>query len=184
MHSEALYVAEAVSLTPVEMQQAAMIGVLRQIESIRLRLKDSFGADPDNGWSLNIEGAAGEMAVAKILDLYWGMPVNTFKRGGDVGHIQVRTRSRHHSELIVRPGDRDDDVFVLVTGRSPHFQVHGYIAGGQAKQRCWLHGYGGRPPAYFVPQSALHPLQLLKSWRENSQADATANFSSAFKEAA
>lgn len=150
-----------VSLSPLEMQHAAMVGALRQIESIRLRLQDQFGADPDNAWSIHIEGAAGEMAAAKALGRYWAMPVNTFKEGGDVGELQIRTRPRHHNELIVRPGDRDSDIFVLVTGRSPHFRVHGYITGDQAKCSCWLHGYGGRPPAYFVPQSALRPLDLL-----------------------
>lgn len=150
-----------VSLSPVEMQHAAMVGVLRQIESMRLGLRDQFGADPNNGWSIHIEGAAGEMAAAKSLGRYWAMPVNTFKDGGDVGALQIRTRARHQNELIVRPGDRDIDTFVLVTGRSPRFRVHGYITGSQAKRDCWLHGYGGRPPAYFVPQSALHPLDLL-----------------------
>ncbi|GAA3348560.1 hypothetical protein GCM10020358_67440 [Amorphoplanes nipponensis] len=145
----------------MEMQHAAMVGAFRQIESMRLRLGDQFEADPDNAWSIHIEGAAGEMAAAKALGRYWAMPVNTFKHGGDVGELQIRTRSRHHNELIVRPGDRDSDAFVLVTGRSPHFRIHGYITGGQAKRRYWLHGYGGRPPAYFVPQSALRPLELL-----------------------
>ncbi len=42
-----------------------MVGALRQIESIRLRLQDQYGADPDNAWSIHIEGAAGEMAAAK-----------------------------------------------------------------------------------------------------------------------
>lgn len=153
-----------VSLSPVEMQHAAMVGALRQIESIRLRLRDQFGADPDNAWSIHIEGAAGEMAAAKALGRYWTMPVNTFKDGGDVGPLQIRTRPRHYNELIVRPGDRDTDTFILVTGRAPQFRVHGYITGGQAKRRCWLHDYGGRPPAYFVPQSALHPLELPARW--------------------
>ncbi len=151
-----------VTLTIVEMQHAAMLGAWRQIESTRLGVKDRFGADSENGWTLNIEGAAGEMAVAKTLDRYWGMPVNTFKQGGDVGALQVRTRSRHNSDLIVRPCDRDGDVFILVTGRAPRFRIHGYAWGQQAKRACWLHDYGGRPPAYFVPQSALRPLQLLR----------------------
>ena len=111
------------------------------------------------------------MAAAKALGRYWTMPVNTFKDGGDVGELQIRTRPRHYNELIVRPGDRDTDTFILVTGRSPQFRVHGYITGGQAKRRCWLHDYGGRPPAYFVPQSALRPLELPARWSADSAPD-------------
>jgi hypothetical protein len=92
---------------------------------------------PDNAWSIHIEGAAGEMAAAKALGRYWAMPVNTFKADGDVGELQIRTGPRHHNEFIVRPGDRDSDTFVLVTGRSPRFRVHGYIIGGQAKRSAW-----------------------------------------------
>jgi hypothetical protein len=145
-------------LSPVEMQHAAWVGALRHIESTRQRLSSKFGADENDGWTLNIEGAAGELAVAKALDRHWGMPLNTFRVGGDVGDLQVRTRSKHHYELLVRPHDRDEDIFILVTGRSPYFRVHGFMIGAQAKREQWLRAHAGRPPAFFVPQTALTPI--------------------------
>mgnify|MGYP006300474069 CR=1 FL=1 len=88
--------------------------------------------------------------------------MGTFKTGGDVGEIQVRTRSRHDYELLIRPQDRDEDTFVLLTGVAPSFRAHGWIQGQDAKKKEWLQTYGGRPPAYFVPQKDLRPLLALK----------------------
>lgn len=147
-----------VQLSAAELFLAACVGVQRHIQALREGRADRHGANADAGWSLHIEGAAGEMAFAKVAGLYWQAPVGTFRRGGDVGDVQVRTRSTHTYELIVRESDRPDDVFVLVTGRSPTFRVHGWIRARDAQRPEWLAGHGGRPPAYFVPQSALVPL--------------------------
>lgn len=144
-----------VTLSLSETHAAISVGALRQIEAIRQARPDRHGAKAEDGWSLHIEGAAGEMAAAKALGRYWDMPVNTYKQGGDVGDLQVRTRSRHDYELIVRDGDRDGDTFILVTGRIPRFQVHGYIRGRDAKRPEWARNHGGRASAYFVPQAAL-----------------------------
>lgn len=141
-------------LTAAELEVAAHVGVRRQIQAMRESRPDRHGYRGD-GWSNHIEGAAGEMAVAKLLNRYWNGSVGTFKEGGDVGEIQVRTRSRADYQLIVRPDDRDDDWFILVRGTSPTYSVIGYIRGSAAKREEWLHDYGGRPHAYFVPDDAL-----------------------------
>jgi hypothetical protein len=151
----------AVELGLGEVWQAVMIGAMRHIKALRSGLPDRHGFDGTDGWTIHIEGAAGEMAVSKALDRYWGAPVNTFKAGGDVGEVQVRTRSRHDYELLVRPDDRDADVYVHVTGRVPAFRVHGWLSGQEAKRPEYLRAHGGRPPAYFVPTDALHPIETL-----------------------
>jgi hypothetical protein len=148
-------------INPVELAFAAYVGVSRNIQALRECKGDRLDTDISNAWTLHIEGAAGEMAAAKALGLYWDAPVGTYKHGGDIGALQVRTRSRHSYELIVRDGDRSEDIFVLVTGRAPRFRVHGWIAGGDAKRPEWLREYGGRPAAYFVPHDALQPLTAL-----------------------
>lgn len=147
-----------VVLTPAELHLAAMVGAARQIQALRERRPDRHGADPAEGWMLHIEGAAGEMAAARALDRYWAAPIGTYRLGGDVGEVQVRTRARHEYGLIVRADDRNSDAFVLVTGRAPRFRVHGWMSGSEAKQERWLREHGGRPPAYFVPREALHEL--------------------------
>jgi len=81
-----------------------------------------------------VEGAAVEMAAAKALEHYWVPSVDTFKTGSDIGtSIQVRTRSRHSYDLIVRPDDRDEDHLVLVTGIAPRFHVRATILGARCQ---------------------------------------------------
>jgi hypothetical protein len=147
-----------IKLTAHELMQAVTVGGMRQISALMNKLPDKHGFDGP-GWSEHIEGFCGELAVAKAINCYCSGSVNTFKVGGDLGEkIQVRTRSKHSYELIVRPGDRDDDVFVLVTGRSPDFVVRGWIAGRDAKRDDWKKTHGGRDEAFFVPQAALEPM--------------------------
>jgi hypothetical protein len=120
------------------------------------------------GLALHFEGACGEMAFAKATNRYWSGSVDTF-RLADIGTaIQVRTRSNHSWDLLVRPSDADDDLFVLVTGWAPDYQVHGWIAGAAAKRPEWLKEYGGRPPAYFVPKDKLKSLGSLASLERES----------------
>lgn len=142
------------TLTPYELHLAASVGVRRQIEAMSAGRPDRHGHS-GAGWNLHLEGACGELAVAKALGRYWDGSVNTFKKGGDVGAVQVRTRSKHEYELIVRQGDRDSDVFVLVTGVAPSYRVRGWLRGGDAKRPEWEKTHGDRPPAWFVPHAAL-----------------------------
>lgn len=148
----------AVKLTWHEMMMAGHVGMLRHVEAVMNDRPDLHGYDGQSGWQTHCEGAAGELAAAKVLGRYWDGSVNTFRRGGDVGDVQVRTRSRHDYELIVRDRDRDDDAFVLVTGRAPEFRVVGWIRASAAKQPDWMRTHGNRPPAYFVPHAALTPI--------------------------
>ena len=147
-----------VTLEWFEVLLAATVGVRRQLEALRSGRPDCHGFDGATGWQVHIEGACGEMAFAKATGRYWSGSINTFKAGGDVGNIQVRTRSRDDYDLIVRDDDRDEDIFVLVIGKAPTFRVVGWIQGAEAKRPSWRHVYGARPPAFFVPQAALFPI--------------------------
>lgn len=155
-----------VKLNPAEFAFAETIGKMRQGEALRLGLPDRHGAQKEDGLRIHCVGAAGEIAVAKALGVYYEPTVNTFKEGGDVGPYQVRTRLRHKYELLVRDGDRSEDAFVLVTreGREATFRVHGWLHGGDAKRSDWYHAHGGRDFAYFVPQLELRPLEELPTW--------------------
>lgn len=149
-----------VTLTWREVEWAARVGALRQIEAMRQGLEHIAGFD-GLGWDIHVEGAAGELAFAKATDRYWDGSVNTFKEGGDVGAYQVRTRSRHVYDLLVRPDDSDIQAYVLVTGTVPAFQVHGWMLGADAKRPEFLQTYANRPKAYFVPKGNLYTLELL-----------------------
>lgn len=149
-----------ITLAPHEMAIAAWVGVRRNIESRRRGLPDKHGLSGE-GWNEHIEGAGGELAVAKMLNLYWDGSINTFKRA-DLAGVQVRTRSHHGYDLLVRPDDSPEDAFVHVTGRMPHYRIHGWMTGAEAMQDRWMAHHGDRPAAYFVPRSELRPIQTLR----------------------
>jgi len=144
-----------ISLSKEELLQAAVTGVLRRIESMKLGLQDAHGYEDTGGWDDDIEGAAGEMAFAKYRDRYWSFHVNTFM-GGDVGRVHVRTCRRKDASLIIRNGDPDDELYVLVIGKSPVYKIVGWILGRDSRKGEWVRAPNGRAPAWFVPQSVLN----------------------------
>jgi hypothetical protein len=77
----------------------------------------------------------------------------------------VRTRSSHNYELIVRPDDNDDDIYVLVTGKCPTYRIRGYIYGDRAKMPEYMQTHGNRPAAFFVPHSKLLGIEDLRNSR-------------------
>jgi hypothetical protein len=124
-----------VTLSKQELSIAASVGCARHIAAIFSGREDAHGLGKVDGWGLHVEGAAGELAAAKAMDRYWCPSVDTFKHGGDIGDtIQVRMRSRHTYELIIRPDDRDCDTYVLVIGVAPCFHARGAIVGRAAKR--------------------------------------------------
>jgi len=148
-----------ICLTAQEMAMAAIVGAARHAESVQQRRRDAHGlSSKKDGLGLHIAGACGEMAVAKWRGVYWGGHVNTFK-GADLGrNVQVRTRSDHKWDLIVRSDDADNDAFVLVTGTAPLLVLRGWMWGREAKQDRYLDTHGGREQAWFVPQADLRPM--------------------------
>lgn len=149
-------------LTPAELHMAANVGIARQIEAVRQRRPDCHGYDGD-GWSVHIQGAAGELAVAKMLGWYWDGSVNTFRTAPDVGDVEVRTRSRHDYELIHRPDDDPTKAYVLVTGVAPYLWVRGWRKGVDCRQPAWWKEHGGRPGAWFVPTRVLRRVPELRA---------------------
>jgi len=143
-----------------EVFMAATVGIKRQVEALKEQRPDRHGFK-GLGWDVHVEGAVGELAAAKAMNRFWSGSINTFKDGGDVGTIQVRTRSKEHYELIVRQDDADEDCFVLVVGTAPNYDVKGWILGRDAKQEQWSQTHGNRPAAFFVPQLELRDIAEL-----------------------
>lgn len=150
-----------VNLEWFEVSRAALVGVSRNVEALRKGLQNARPTN-ESEWSIHILGALGECAFAKAMGRYWSGSVNTFKAGGDVGLIQVRTRSKHHYDLIVRDGDCDDDLFVLVTGGPHEFEIHGCMRGKDAKRPEFKQNYGNYGDAYFVPKNRLQDVRRLR----------------------
>jgi len=149
-----------IQLSQLEIMWASQIGTIRHTEAIKKGLSDKHGFDGD-GLMIHINGACGEMAVAKALGIYWAGSINTFKKERDVGKWEVRTRSKDYYDLLIRPDDDENNIYILVTGEIPTFKVQGFILGKSAKRQEWMKDYGGRPPAYFIPKEYLSDIKQL-----------------------
>lgn len=146
-----------VTLSQFEVLQAAMIGIRRRL-AVLGSTKTNKVNNAQFGWHTDIEAACAEMAVAKILGVYWAGSVNTWQ-GPDAGNFQVRHTAHDNGCLIYRKDDPDNDVYILVTGSAPLFCVRGWVRGADAQHPDYWHRDGY--PAWFVPQSALRPISEL-----------------------
>jgi len=164
-----------IETTQFEIRQGALCGVERKISSLERGLRtagDASGKD-DDSWTHDIEGALGEMAAAKALNIYWGGSVDTFKKELDIDNFEIRTRSEHWMELFVRPHEPDDRWYMLVTGEAPSFRIVGIMRGKDAKREDWLknHGGGKYKPAYFVPTNQLIPIERVVKKLDRNRAE-------------
>lgn len=148
-----------------ERKQAMEEGQRRQAvnEAKGLRGRNRGAWRGDKALEIHLLGAAGEVAVAS----YLGMKEHLFreteaKRGSDdLPGIDVKTRSKSRYDLIVQRQSDPNKKFVLVTIENQRTLLHGWCYGHEAmNERYWADPAKGRP-AYFVPQSALHPMETL-----------------------
>lgn len=150
-----------VILTPAEMFLAAQVGVSRNIRAKRRGLNDVGGLQ-STGWAEHIEGACAELAFSRALNLRWNAMCEREGKIADVGPYEVRLRTEHHRDLIVRENDPDERAIALVTGCCGEYVLRGWIYAGDAKLERYLFAHGGRSPAWFVPQSDLRPFVELQ----------------------
>lgn len=143
-----------VVLSPPEIMEAALSGVMRHVENLKNGKKPTYGCGVEQDWQLHIEGCLAERALAKHLNIYWrgkGKPTLP-----DVGLVDVRCSPGHNNRLILHSHDEDDRVFWFLTGINGTYIVRGWILGVDGKnQEYWADPQGGRP-AYFVPQGRLN----------------------------
>jgi len=155
----------SVELKSYELAQACQTGYMRHIKAIEAGYDQDRGIEREaNHWQRHIEGACGEIAVAKAMKVYWGGGISTFDAHGDIDGTgwEVRTRSKHGHDLILRHGDKDDRKYILVTGTAPKYEVHGWILGADAKQQKYLKFVQQIGRAFFIPQQDLQTLGSLK----------------------
>lgn len=154
-----------VKLSPREMLFAAYAGVHRQVVRTSKGCNHTGGwkaGKRKDGWTQHVTGSIGELVVAKLLNKFWSGPTDL--GAPDVGRpeegIEVRTVSDARGSLVIRPTDKDTSKFYLVvpTDDPLTFGVAGWFLAGDAKARPELlaNPLEGSP-AFFVPQSMLHP---------------------------
>jgi len=148
-----------VILSHPEIYIAAQVGIMRNVASCQRDLPPvgrSAEAHNDAQWSMDINGAHAELAVAKAYNVYWNPSVRIGK-ATDVGRVQVRSTSRANGRLIKRPNDSDDDIFLLVHCKRPKFQLIGWLYGREAKvERFYKPADQSGGEAWWVDADSLH----------------------------
>ena len=107
------------------------------------------------------ESIVAEILVARYLGYVNFDPrASRFKQTADVGsNIEVRWTRYDTGSLIVYENDRVTDVAVLVTGRSPNYNLAGWIPVAIAKKPRYK---SSTQPTWWVTQQNLQPIETLK----------------------
>ncbi|MGA1710385.1 MAG: hypothetical protein ACO4CS_03870 [bacterium] len=119
----------------------------------------------DRAFQMHLFGAAGEIAVA----YYMGMEMSLFsdlepvRDSCDLPGIDVKTRTRHHYDLLVQLSDDLSKTFVLVTIENQQTRIIGWIKGADIKQVATIHEYVPGRPAYIIKQKYLNPPWKLRT---------------------
>jgi len=133
-----------------ELLVCGVIGVVRRVASLQNGRRDQ-GLGPSD-WTVDIEGVAGELAVARHLDVYCMPKVNSFKVA-DVAGYHVRSTKYSDGKLIIRPKDDEDAPYILtVTGDLPHVRVIGLLPAGRDARKP---EYDYKGDSWWVPQEHL-----------------------------
>jgi hypothetical protein len=110
-----------------------------------IRAHGTLGRTPRYNAKLNIheriseyaESLASEFVVARELGIDYDLNYDGFKQFADVGsNIEVRWTRWNVGHLIVYPTDRDDDIAILVCGKS--LQIIGSLAGSRSRSHALI----------------------------------------------
>lgn len=148
------------TLTPIEMRLTGELGLSRRITSLSKAMNDKqIGGQ---AWDIDINGAMGEYALAKILKIPWEPTLNTFKVP-DVGDLHVRTTTFQTGRLIIRPGD-PYGIYVLIIANAPIFRAAGWVNyhTGQFPLEYWTRPSKSGPECWAIPQEYLVSISELK----------------------
>lgn len=150
-----------VTLDTHNLRQAAHVAFDRGWQSFIAGMADKNGGKNDP-FLRHVIGALGEVAFAKAMNLYYDGSIGRFAgMGNDVGAFQIRTRSAD-LPLILRPTDKDDDIFVLVYRGEDmtKWTLAGWIRGFEGK-RIGKYANMDGGTRYLVDKSLLNSISEL-----------------------
>lgn len=112
-------------------------------------------------WLANdAESIGSEWVVAKYFNLEFKPFLQKGKRIADVGKgMEIKWSQYENGQLIVYEYDRPTDVAVLVTGKSPNYQIAGWIPVAMAQKPRYRHS---KQPTWWVTQINLQPIENLR----------------------
>jgi hypothetical protein len=141
-----------------EVKLYATVGIERRISGLKENRQNTYNMKAGDEWKNDIEGAGGEMAVAKALGLYWSGALGVLRApdlSGYARRIEVRTTAVPTGHLLLHPRDPDNAICILVVGSTPRFELKGWILGKDGKLKVYEKELNPGRPAFCVPQEAL-----------------------------
>lgn len=125
-----------------------------------------------NGLEVDVQGAIGEIAIAKHFNLVWDGKIKSNeewlewrKSGHDVSGLEVRFTKHRKGNLILQKKDKDDGMFVLITQIEPgRYEIVGWCFGLEGKQSHYWKDVGYGRPCFYVPREKLRKLEELKQF--------------------
>jgi len=159
--------AHHVTLTDDEMRVVETEAVRRYEYDDMIGARGRNGGPTHGSEALRMDrlGCVGEYAVAKLLGIT-GLVFKELspKRGTyDLPWFDVKTTSSHSGQLIVQLDGPEDMTYVLAScERVPDVMVHGWAHSSECMKPEFVRDPLGWRPAYFVPQSVLHPMGTLE----------------------
>jgi hypothetical protein len=146
-----------VTLNDEDYELARQLGTARTSDAQCSR-RPGRAACPPNNLQQDIDGAAAEIAFARVMGVAPSVASGP-SRGPDVAGFHVRSTAWPNGKLIVRPGDSEDNVYVLVIGSVKDWRVIGTAVGREAIHPDFWYEQNGRPGCYRFPQERLRRLQ-------------------------
>ena len=152
-----------------QLEDACCVGMLRRIDSLKRGYQERHGAGSEgyrDPWGININGAIGELAVCVGLGVDWDGSINNLV-GPDIPNTnwQVRWKRRGYDGckfgMIIRPKDRDDDIFISVYGGPRHFVVEGWLLGSECKNGDFVGNPGGYGKCWVIPDWAMNDIRTI-----------------------
>jgi hypothetical protein len=152
--------AVTITLNPDEIQYGANVGIMRSMDSIRGGFnKPSFYQKRD--WNVDIEGALAEMAMAKMLNVYWDGHIKSFKNADIDGQFQIKSTNHRNGSLVFRPADKEVYTYILVITDCPHYTIVGGISGRRAVKFPLKPADSKGPEARWISQNDLTSIELI-----------------------
>jgi hypothetical protein len=147
-----------VTLGDEDFELARQIGTARTAEAQQSNRPGRAGCPPNN-LEQDINGAAAEIAFARVMGMAPSISVGPSQEP-DVAGFHVRSTSWPNGKLIVRPGDPEGNLYVLVVGVGKEWRIIGSAVGREATRPEFLYEENGRLGCYMPPQSKLRRLQV------------------------
>ena len=150
-----------VTLNQVEQNLAKEVGIKRHQQNLANGTNSSAQSEPES----DINGFAGELAVARVINAYPDLTIGPHRRGYDLKmrgnqgenvRIDVKTTKHNPGYLIAKHWRKvtDCDMYVLVSGKMPRYEIQGWCYSVELINRSNLSdmGYGEH---YHMERSQL-----------------------------